>query len=105
MKNHPLYKELKQIACDSNYTLEQVQDLDFNQAADLLGTRDFTITFLNNMKRGLIATLRSRDDEANLQQLQQQTKAFLDSNFPSWEAECGRQGHKPYITFWLEGKP
>ena len=105
MKDHPLYKNFEQIACDSDYTLEQVQDLDFNQAADLLRTRDFTITFLNNMKRSVIATLRSRDDEANLQQLQQQTKAFLDSNFPGWEAEHGRQDHKPYITIWLEGKP
>ena len=105
MKNHPLYKKLKQIACDGNYAIEQVQDLDFNQAADLLGTRDLTITFLNNMKLGVIAELRRRDDEANLQQLQQQIKDVLDSNFPGWEAERGRQGHKPYITFWLEGKP
>jgi hypothetical protein len=105
MKNHPLFKKLQQIACDGNYTFEQVRNLDFNQVADLLGTRDFTITFLNNMKQGIINTQRCRDDEANLQKLQQQAKVFLDSNFPGWEAECGRQGHQPYITIWLEGKP
>lgn len=104
MKNHPLYKKLKQVACDSNFTLEQVQDLDFNQAANLLEIRDFTITFLNNMKWGVIEELRSRDDEANLEQLKQQTKGVLDSNFLGWEAERGREGHKPYVTIWLEGK-
>lgn len=105
MKNHPLYKTLKQIALDGNYTIEQVQGLKFNQAADLLGTRSFSLAFLNNMKRGIITALQNRDDENNLQQLKQKAKNWLDANFPDAKAEKGRQSDKPYITVWLEGKP
>lgn len=105
MNNHPFYKKLKQIALDGNYSIEQVQALSFNQAADLLGTRDFTVTFLNNMKRGVIDVLRNRDDKANMEQLKQTVKTWLDANFEDWEAERGRQGNKPFITIWLEGKP
>ncbi|MHC4084453.1 MAG: hypothetical protein ACYSWZ_22410 [Planctomycetota bacterium] len=105
MKNHPLYKKLKQIALDRNYTVEQAQALDFNQAAELLETRSFSLTFLINMKYGVIDTLRHRDDENDLQQLKETTQNWLDTNFPDWEAERGRQGNKPYITIWLRGKP
>jgi len=105
MNNHPFYKKLKQIALDGNYSIEQVQALSFNQAANLLGTRDFTVTFLNNMKRGVIDALRNRDDKANTKQLKQTVKTWLDTNFPDWEAESGRQGSKPFVTIWLEGKP
>jgi hypothetical protein len=105
MNNHTFYKKLKQIALDGNYSIEQVQALSFNQAADLLGTRDFTVTFLNNMKRGVIDALQNRDDKANMEQLKQTAKAWLDAHFPDWEAEKGREGGKPFVTIWLEGKP
>lgn len=105
MKNHPLYKKLEQIALDRNYTVEQAQTLDFNQAAELLETHSFSLTFLMNMKHGVIDALRHRDDESNLQQLKETAKNWLDTNFPDWEAERGRQANKPYITIWLRGKP
>jgi len=105
MKNHPLYKKLKQIALDGNYTVEQAQALDFNQAAELLETRSFGLTFSINMKHGVIDALQHRDDENDLQQLKQTAKNWLDTNFPDWEAERGRQGNKPYVTIWLRSKP
>jgi len=105
MNNHPFYKKLKQIALGGNYSIEQVRRLRFNQAADLLGSHDFTVTFFNNMKRGVIVSLRNRDDKANMEQLKQTAKAWLDANFPNWEAERGREGDKPYVTIWLEGRP
>ncbi|MGB2807543.1 MAG: hypothetical protein WBC22_07375 [Sedimentisphaerales bacterium] len=105
MKNHPLYKKLEQIALDRNYTVEQVQALAFNQAAELLETCSFSLTFLINMKHGVIDALQHRDDENDLQQLKQTAKNWLDTNFPDWEAERGRQGNEPYITIWLRGKP
>jgi len=105
MNNHTFYKKLKQIALDGNYSIEQVQSLGFNQAAELLGSRDFTITFLNNMKCGVIDALRNRDDKANMEQLKQMAKVWLDANFPDWEAERGREGNKRYVTIWLKGKP
>lgn len=104
MVNHPLYKKLKQIVLDGDYTIEQVRDASFNQVANLLETRSFSITFLRNMKKGLIDTLQNRDDEAAMQELRQQAKNWLDENFPDWEAERGREGGKPFITIWLEGK-
>ncbi len=105
MENHPLYKKLKHIALDGNYTVEQAQALGFNQTAELLETRSFSLTFLVNMKRGVIDALRHRDDENDFQQLKQTAQNWLDTNFPDWEAERGRQGNKPYITIWLRGKP
>jgi len=104
MKNHPLYKKLKQIALDGNYTIEQVENAGFNQVAELLGTRNFSLAFLNNMKRGIIDALQNRDDEQALQELKQQAKSWLDTNFPGWQAERGREGNKPYVTIWLKGK-
>jgi len=105
MKNHPLYKKLKQIALDGDYTIEQVQGLRFGQAVELLETRDFSLTFLNNMKRGVVDALRNHNDTANAEQLKQTAKTWLDAHFPDWEAERGREGGKPYVTIWLEGKP
>jgi len=105
MKNHLLYKKLKQIALDGNYTIEQVQNASFNQVAAILGTRDFTLTFLNNMKRGIIDTLRNRDDEDNMQALRIVAMAWLNANFPNWKAERGRESDKPFVKIWLEGKP
>jgi len=105
MKNHPLYKKLKQIALDGNYTIEQIQNARFNQVAELLESRDFTVAFLNNMKRGIIDALQNRYDEQTLQRLTQEAKNWLDVNFPDWQAERGRQGNKLYVTIWLEGKP
>lgn len=105
MKNHPLYKKLKQIVLDGDYTIEQVQNATFNQVADLLGTRDFTLTFLNNMKRGLKDAVQNKNDAEAMEQLKQQAKAWLDANFPDWQAKRGREGGKPYVTIWLKGEP
>jgi len=105
MKNRAIYKQLKQYALDNNLTIEQVHNATFNQIATILGTRNFSLAFLNNMKRGIVMSLQNRDDEQNLQQLKQIAKNWLDANFPDWEAERGREGDKPYVTIWLKGKP
>ena len=104
MKNHPLYQKLKQIALDGNHSVEQVEGLGYNQAAKLLGTRQFSLAFLNNAKRSIVMALKNRDDELDLQALKENARAWLDANFPDWEAERGREGGKPYVTIWLKGK-
>jgi len=106
MRNHPLYKKLKQIALDENYTIEQVENATMGQVAQLLGP-DVRLSqvFLLNMKRGIIMALQNRDDENDMQQLKQTAKNFLDANFPDWEAERSREGDKPCVTIWLKGKP
>lgn len=105
MKNHPLYKKLKQIALDGQFTVEQAASLTFKQAVELLDTNEFSGTFLTNMKRGIVMALQNRDDLVDVDQLKQEAKRWLNVNKPGWEAERGREGGKPYVTIWLEGKP
>ena len=105
MRNHPLYKQLKQIALDGEYTVEQAKNLTAVQAKNLLGGSYFATTFFENMKRGIIMTLESRDEELNFQAIKNMATSFLDTNFPDWEAERGRESNKPYVTIWLKGKP
>lgn len=105
MRNHPLYKKLKQIVLDGNYTIEQVRDATYNQVVELLGERGFGNAFLTNMKRLLIIEMQEVQDEDNMQQLKQTAKNWLDTNFPDWVAEKGREDDKPFITIWLKGKP
>lgn len=104
MKNHPLYKKLKQIALDGNYAIEQVEGLNFNQAAKLFGTRSFSNTFLGNIKLELIAEIQNQQDESDKQLFQAKVES-LRNRFPDFEVERGRQNNKPYVTVWLEGKP
>ena len=105
MQNHPCYRKLEQTALDGNYTVEQVRALSFTQAAALLGERPASVTFLENMKKGIIMALQNQEDEFNLQQIKQMIASWLDSNFPDWEAERGRESGEPFVTIWMEGKP
>ena len=105
MLNNPLYGKFKELVLNNNYTVEQVQELSINQAAKLLGAGGFSCTFWDNMKRAVIAALQSRDDQNNLEQLRQTAKSWLDTNFPSWEAEIEREKDKPCVKLWLKGKP
>lgn len=106
MRNNPIYKRLKQIALDGGYTIEQVEKLDFNKAAQLLGSREgLTVTFVSKMKAGIVAAIKNRDDEQAMHQLKDVARDWLDRYFPDWEAERGRESDKPYVKIWLEGKP
>lgn len=79
--------------------------LDFNAAAVLLGKRSFSMAFLTNMKSLLIVEMQEQQDENDVQQLKQTAKAWLDANFPDWQAERGKESDKPFVKIWLEGKP
>jgi len=104
MRNHPLYKKLKQLALDGDYTVEQVEKVTMGQIAKLLDTDErFSQTFFQNMKRGLIMTLENRDEELNLRQLKSQAKSWFDANFPNWAVERGDEAG--LIILWLKGKP
>lgn len=104
MLNHPLYKKLKQMVLDGNYTIEQVRSLDFDAAVELLGTRNFSAGFLHNMKWQLIAELQEQKDESSKQLFQSKIEV-LRNRFPDFEIERGRIDNKPFITIWLKGKP
>jgi len=105
MKNNPLYDKLKQIALDGDYTVEQVQNATVGQIATLLGASGQKPQFIENMRRGIINTLQNRDDEVNLRALKSQAIDRLNSNFPDFAAERGREGDKPFVKIWLKGKP
>lgn len=90
---------------DRNYAAEQVRALSFTQVTALLGERPSSFTFLDNMKKGIIMALQDQEDEFNLQQIKLKVASWLDSNFPDWEAERGREGGKPFVTIWMKGKP
>ena len=105
MENHPLYKKLSRMVLEENYTVEQVRNLDYGQAAELLDTRSFSDTFLNNMKRGVVLDMQNRGDKNSLHQLKQTATDWLDTNFTNWEAEIERENGTPCVNIWLEGKP
>ncbi len=105
MQNHPCYQKLEQALLEGNYTAEQVRALSFTQATALLGERPASFTFFENMKKGIIMTLQNQEDEFNLQQFKLKVAGWLDSNFPSWDAERGREGGKLFVTIWMKGKP
>lgn len=101
MRNHPLYKQLRQIALDNNYTVEQIQNCNWQQAVQLLGQRDFSIGFLENAKRELILELRNEAVEVDRQYI----ASAVRDRFPQLELEYRREGEYPYIMLWLKGKP
>lgn len=103
MKNDPLYIQLKELALSGNYSVAQAKALTFEQAASLLGTRNFTQAFLNNAKRAIIMALENRDDAATLDAVKSVVKDWLDNNYPNHVIDRGRLRGKPYITIWLEG--
>ena len=105
MKNNPLYLQLKQIALDGGYTIEQVQNVTVGQIATLLGASGLKPSFVENMKRMVIDTLESRDDEVHFQALKTQAIGWLESNFPDFVAERGRESKKPFVKIWLKGTP
>ena len=104
MKNHSLYKKLKQITLDGNYTVEQIENVGFDQVAELLGDRSFSNAFLQNAKYLLIAEIQDQQDESDKQLFHSKVEV-LRNRFPDFEVERGRIDNKPFITIWLKGKP
>ena len=105
MRNRADYKALEQKVLTESWTMEQLEAVKLSQVATFLGKPHLSVTFLKNAKNCLIKTVRNRDDELDLQLVKQKAKAFLDANFPDWQAERSREGGKPYVTIWLKGKP
>lgn len=104
MKNRADYKTLEQKVLDENWTIEQLEAVTEKQIKIFLGKPHLSVTFLKNVKKCLIETVRNRDDLKNFQDLKVTAKSWLDANFPGWKAERGRERGKPYVTIWLKGK-
>ena len=105
MKNHPVYKQVKQYALTS-LSLDDFEAMTPGEILEAAGSQaKVSGTFAINMKQSVLMALQARDDENDLQQLKLKVKTFLDANFPDWGAERGREGEKPYIKIWPRGKP
>ena len=105
MRNNPLYRQLSQTAFGGNFTIEQVQSFSAEEVIDFVGASDLSSTFIENMKRVLVADLQSRDDEANKVFVKDKLDAAIKSRFPDFQMERGRENDKPYLTIWLKGQP
>ncbi len=105
MQNNTTYVKFKQLALDGNYSIEQVQNTTKEQVETLVNTAVLKPAFVDNMKRLIINDLQQQNDQQDMEQLKQQAGAWLDSNFPDWQAERGRKRDKPFVKIWLKGKP
>ena len=105
MRNRADYKALEQKALSENWTMEQLESVTERQMATFLGKPHLSVTFLKNAKSCLIDVLQERDGEAHLQAVKQKVKNWLDTNFPGWKADRGRERGEPYVIIWLKGKP
>ena len=105
MKRHPLYQQLRQLAINSNYTVERIRNLTFEDAAELFGTNDFTTNFFENIKKNVIMILQDRDDEKVLQELKAMILTWLEMNLPNYYLERTRENGSRLIKIWLDGEP
>ncbi len=99
MRQRPEYQQLKQIAIDGDYTLEQVQGVTRTQIESLLGKRIGGL--FPGIKELLIMDIIDRDDKATMQQL----RSEIISVFPDAEFEKGREEGKRFVTVWIDRKP
>ena len=105
MKNNPLYIQLKQIAFDGGYTVEQAGNATPQQAADLLDIPKARLPHFPNMKALLIRELQERTDEVVFQSIKDTIKTWLQANHPGYEIDKGKEDGKRFVTIWFDGKP
>ena len=105
MKNNPIYIAVKTYAL-ANSTIEQAETLTRAQVSKIIGEdANLPGTFLLNMRTALVMALTDRDDIINMNSLKQNAKTWLNSHFPNWKAERGREHDMPFVKIWLKGKP
>ena len=109
MRNRPIFLTIRQYTIDHGYTAQQVANATAGQVVNLLGltgdAAEQATRYWPGIKRLLLMDLQHHADIADMEALKATAKAWLDANFPDWQAERGREGDKPYVTIWLEGRP
>ena len=104
MRNNPYYQQLRQIAFDENYGIEQVKNATDEQLKQLLGVERLPC-IINGAKELLCRELQERDDEIDKEFVRSKAREFLSDYFPDFEVERGRELKKPFVKIWLKGKP
>ena len=105
MRNNQFYKQMRQVVLDGDYTVEQVELATDDQIKTILDAPDLKPTFIANLRRCVTKDLIDQDDERNLQDLRTQVWGWLNTDFPDFEFERGREDDKPFVKIWLKGKP
>jgi len=108
MRNSRLYTQLKQNALDNDYTIEQVNTLEYEATKTLLG-EEFSYNFFTNIRNQIAIELTESRDQTSFEGLQNQLKGgsrvWLKNNFPDAVLEKGKEFGKQFIKIWLYGKP
>ncbi len=104
MRSNPVYKKLKKIALEGDYTIEQVTNASKGQIESLVG-HELTVNFYSSLKTCVLQDLQEKLDGQAVAAFKDKVKAYLDQYYPDYKFERGRDRDKPFITIWLEGKP
>ena len=106
MINRVEYQVLKKAILEQNFTLQQVKILTKTQANQLVDFDFFNYTKFNGLKEVLIDTVRSRDEEAEMKQIEQTLiDAGIKATLPKIELTQEHQDQIRFIKIWPEGKP
>ena len=107
MKSNPLYKQIKQIALDEDYTIQQVRDATKTQITSLLGISESAVldTFVDCMKANLAEELRRRDFERDKQFIIDNYSEELRKRFGDCQIDKSEIRGYRCVLIWLDGAP
>jgi len=107
MRDHPLYKNLRQIALDGDYTVAKIKRATKEQVAELLALdvdaafwSGGNIGFFENLKLNLAQELQEMDNAADEQTL----KGLLKAMFPDAVIERDHSERDPCVKVFYKGK-
>ena len=104
MREHPAFKKLSVAVGMNNYTIQQIQNAGYKAILAIVGTEykdQLTDTFIDNMKRILIAELEHKQRQSVKDVVRDKILSF----FPQAEFAIEMDEGKRKVTIWLEGKP
>ena len=105
MRNNKYYVQLRQIVFDNNYTIQQVQNANRLQIANLIGVDKKELLRTENIKRLLISELHERDNEADKEIFQTNLAAAVKTKWPDCELTRTKIDGRRAFIFWPDGKP
>ena len=99
MRNRQLYKTIKQIVIDGNYTIAQVEGVTRRQMESIVGQS--VGGYFEGIKENLVKELTAQDDTLR----QSQIRNAIISQFPNAEFDKGTVRGKKFVRIWIDGKP
>ena len=109
MRNRPIFKTIQQMVADEGYTAAQVENATPQQVSQLLNLdaskAEQAERFWPGIQRLLLIDLQAQADEQAASSLTDVARAWLDANFPDWQADQGNDDGNPWVRIWPKGKP